>query len=82
MLRELNPTLEKLKVIIADQFNREFSTLNPEMTLRGGLMLDSLDLVDLIFIIGVEFGVEMPVTDLHSLGNLVELIEHQLSSAA
>ena len=78
----LNPTLEKLKVIIADQFSREFSTLNPEMTLRGGLMLDSLDLVDLIFIIGVEFGVEMPVSDLHSLGNLVELIEHQLSSAA
>jgi len=57
--------------------------LYPELTLRGGLLLDPLDLADLAGLIGQEFGIEAPAEEVRSLasvGALCDFIEARTSA--
>lgn len=70
----------RLKRILTDDFSREESLVTPEASLRETLLLDNLDLVDLVFFIEREFGVDARLDDyrrIRSLAALVGFIEQQ-----
>jgi acyl carrier protein len=75
----------RLKRILTDDFSRDETLVTPDATLRGTLMLDTLDLVDLVFFIKREFGVDAPPDEyrrIRSLGGLVGFIEQRHLPAA
>lgn len=78
-------TFARLQHILADHFGKQPELLTPEASLRGTLMLDSLDLVDLVFFIGREFGIDATMEayrDVRSLGALAALVEARGARAA
>ena len=70
--------LEKVKAILADQFDAEEEKITTETTIQEDLGADSLDVVDLLMTIEDEFEVEIPDTEIENLktvGDLVKYIE-------
>jgi len=70
--------LEKVKVILADQFDVDEDTTTPETDIQEDLGADSLDVVDLLMSIEDEFEVEIPdeeIENIRSVGELVSFIE-------
>lgn len=70
--------LEKVKVILADQFDAEEDSITTETTLQEDLGADSLDVVDLLMTIEDEFEVEIPdseIENMKTVGSLVSYIE-------
>lgn len=70
--------LEKVKAILAEQFDIEEDTLTTETDLQEDLGADSLDVVDLLMSIEDEFEVEIPdeeIENIRTLGELVSYIE-------
>ena len=71
--------LEKVKAILASQFDEDEDNITPETRLQEDLNADSLDVVDLIMNIPDEFEVEIPdedVENIKTVGALVEYIEN------
>lgn len=71
--------LEKVKAILASQFDEDEDNITPETRLQEDLNADSLDVVDLIMSIQDEFEVEIPdedVENIKTVGALVEYIEN------
>ena len=70
--------LEKIKVILAEQFDIEEDTLKTETDLQDDLGADSLDVVDLLMSIEDEFEIEIPdeeIENIRTVGDLVSYIE-------
>lgn len=70
--------LEKVKAILADQFDAEEDSITPETSIQEDLGADSLDVVDLLMTIEDEFEVEVPdseIENIKTVGNLVTYIE-------
>lgn len=70
--------LEKIKVILAEQFDVEEDTLLPDTDLQDDLGADSLDVVDLLMSIEDEFDIEIPdeeIEHIRTVGDLVNYIE-------
>ncbi len=70
--------LEKVKSILADQFDVEEDTINEDTSLQDDLGADSLDVVDLLMSIEDEFEIEVPdedVENIKTVGALVSYIE-------
>ncbi|MBQ9742459.1 MAG: acyl carrier protein [Ruminococcus sp.] len=70
--------LEKVKAILADQFDVEEDTLTTDTDLQDDLGADSLDVVDLLMSIEDEFEIEVPdeeIDNIRTLGELVSYIE-------
>ncbi|MCH5202851.1 MAG: acyl carrier protein [Oscillospiraceae bacterium] len=70
--------LEKVKAILADQFDVEEDTINEDTSLQDDLGADSLDVVDLLMSIEDEFEIEVPdedVENIKTVGALVSYIE-------
>ena len=70
--------LEKVKAILADQFDAEEEKITTETTIQEDLGAGSLDVVDLLMTIEDEFEVEIPDTEIENLktvGDLVKYIE-------
>lgn len=70
--------LEKVKVILADQFDVEEDTLTLDTNLQDDLGADSLDVVDLLMSLEDEFEVEIPdeeIENIRTIGELVSYIE-------
>ena len=70
--------LEKIKVILAEQFDVEESTLQNDTDLQADLGADSLDVVDLLMSIEDEFEIEIPdeeIENIRTVGDLVTYIE-------
>ncbi|MEE0059240.1 MAG: acyl carrier protein [Acutalibacteraceae bacterium] len=70
--------LEKVKAILADQFDAEEDAITADTTIQDDLGADSLDVVDLLMTIEDEFEVEVPDTEIENLktvGDLVKYIE-------
>ncbi|MBQ6499462.1 MAG: acyl carrier protein [Ruminococcus sp.] len=70
--------LEKIKVILAEQFDVEESTLQNDTDLQADLGADSLDVVDLLMSIEDEFEIEIPdeeIENIRTVGDLVSYIE-------
>ena len=74
--------MPRLQKILREHFGKPAETLTPEATLRGTLMMDSLDLVDLGFYIRREFEVHTSVTDVRSLQGLAERVLTVMRTAA
>ena len=70
--------LEKVKAILADQFDAEEDSITAETTIQDDLGADSLDVVDLLMTIEDEFEVEIPdeeIENIKTVGSLVSYIE-------
>ncbi len=70
--------LEKVKAILADQFDAEEEKITTETTIQDDLGADSLDVVDLLMTIEDDVEVEIPDTEIENLktvGDLVKYIE-------
>ena len=70
--------LEKVKNILAEQFDVEDYTITEETSLQDDLGADSLDVVDLLMSIEDEFSIEVPdedVENIKTVGSLVAYIE-------
>ena len=69
---------EKIKAILADQFDVDADTVTMETSIADDLGADSLDVVDLVMSLEDEYGVEIPddkVENIKTVGNLVQFIE-------
>ncbi len=73
--------LEKVKAILAEQFDVEEDKITVDTDLQEDLGADSLDVVDLLMSIEDEFEVEVPdeeIENIKTVGALVSYIEdHQ-----
>ena len=70
--------LEKVKAILAEQFDVEEDKITPDTDLQEDLGADSLDVVDLLMSIEDEFEVEVPdeeIENIKTVGSLVSYIE-------
>lgn len=70
--------LEKVKAVLADQFDAEEESITTETTIQEDLGADSLDVVDLLMTIEDEFEVEIPdseIENMKTVGDLVTYIE-------
>lgn len=70
--------LEKVKAILAEQFDVEEDKITADTDLQEDLGADSLDVVDLLMSIEDEFEVEVPdeeIENIKTVGSLVSYIE-------
>ncbi len=70
--------LEKVKAILAEQFDVEEDKITANTDLQEDLGADSLDVVDLLMSIEDEFEVEVPdeeIENIKTVGSLVSYIE-------
>jgi acyl carrier protein len=70
--------LEKVKAILAEQFDVEEDKITVDTDLQEDLGADSLDVVDLLMSIEDEFEVEVPdeeIENIKTVGALVSYIE-------
>lgn len=70
--------LEKVKVILSEQFDVEEDKITAETNLIDDLGADSLDVVDLIMSLEDEFEIEIPdeeIENIKTVGALVNFIE-------
>lgn len=75
--------LEKVKEIIAVQFNVDIKNLSMETSFTDNLNADSLDLVELVMAIEDEFDLEVEDDEMESIktiGDVVENIENALDN--
>ncbi len=73
--------LEKVKVILAEQFDVDESSLQNDTDLQDDLGADSLDVVDLLMSIEDEFEIEIPdeeIENIRTVGELVNYIENNM----
>lgn len=73
--------LEKVKHILAEQFDVEEDNVTAETNFADDLGADSLDVVDLLMSIEDEFEIEIPdseVENIKTVGDLVGYIEQRL----
>ncbi|MBQ9679662.1 MAG: acyl carrier protein [Ruminococcus sp.] len=73
--------LEKIKVILAEQFDVEEDSIKTETDLQDDLGADSLDVVDLLMSIEDEFEIEIPdeeIETIRTVGDLVNYIESNI----
>ena len=69
---------EKVKTILAEQFDVEEETITYETKIAEDLGADSLDVVDLLMSIEDEFEIEVPdeeIENIKTVGELVAYIE-------
>ena len=75
---EYKMVLEKVKAILAEQFDVEEDKITEDTDLQEDLGADSLDVVDLLMSIEDEFEVEVPdeeIENIKTVGALVAYIE-------
>jgi acyl carrier protein len=73
--------LEKVKVILSNQFDVEEDTITPDTNIADDLGADSLDVVDMLMSLEDEFDVEIPDEDvekIQTVGDLVAYIEENM----
>ena len=73
--------LEKIKVILAEQFDVEEDSLKLDTDLQDDLGADSLDVVDLLMSIEDEIEIEIPdeeIENIRTVGDLVNYIESNI----
>ena len=80
-----NTTLSRLARILVSDFSAEPDAITPQATFRGTLLMDSLDIVDLIFFVQREFGIAGATDDfceVHSVADLIDVVEARAELAA
>ena len=72
---------EKIKAILADQFDADEDSITTETNIQEDLGADSLDVVDLIMTLEDEFEIEVPdseVENIKTVGALVAFVEDNI----
>lgn len=67
---------EKVKVILAEQFDVEEDSITMDTNLEEDLSADSLDVVDLLMSIEDEFEIEIPDEEIDSIRTVAELVAY------
>ena len=73
--------LEKVKMILANQFDVEEDTITPETNIQEELGADSFDVVDMLMSLEDEFDVEIPdekIETMRTVSDVVTYIEENL----
>lgn len=73
--------LEKIKVILSNQFDVDEDSITTETNIADDLGADSLDVVDMLMSLEDEFDVEIPdeeVENIRTVGELVTYIEENM----
>ena len=73
--------LEKVKMILSNQFDVEEDAITPETKIADDLGADSLDVVDMLMSLEDEFDVEIPdeeIERIRTVGELVTYIEENM----
>ena len=68
--------LEKVKAILAEQFDVEEDSIKPETDLQDDLGADSLDVVDLLMSIEDEFEIEIPDEEIENIRTVADLVNY------
>ena len=68
--------LEKIKVILAGQFDVEEDSIKPETDLQDDLGADSLDVVDLLMSIEDEYEIEIPDEEIENIRTVADLVNY------
>ena len=68
--------LEKMKEILADQFNVEQDTITEETNFKEDLGADSLDLFELVMALEEEYSMEIPAEDLTEIATVGDIINY------
>ncbi len=72
--------LEKIKTMLAEQFNLDPDTLSAETSFRDDLGADSLDLFELVMAVEEEYSIEIPaeeLADVKTIGDVVEFLKEK-----
>ena len=64
---EKDEMIKKMVSILADEFEVDAETIQPDANIKETMHLDSLSLVDMVGLVNEEFGVEIKTPDLPSL---------------
>jgi len=73
--------LEKVKMILSNQFDVEEDSITPETNIADDLGADSLDVVDMLMSLEDEFDVEIPdeeIEKMRTVGEVVSYIEEHM----
>lgn len=73
--------VEKVNIVLAEEFEVDASTFAPDANVKETLSLDSLSLVDLVAIIQYTYKIKIPAEDLPTIqtfDNLYDYIESHL----
>ena len=68
--------LAKIREILLADFKVPPEKITPQATFRGTLGLDSLDAVDLIYLIGKAFGIKPSIEEYKDLHTVQAVAEH------
>ena len=68
--------LEKMRQILAVQFNCEEDSITEETNFKDDLGADSLDLFELVMALEEEYSIEIPADDLTNLTTVGDVIEY------
>ena len=66
--------LEKVKMILANQFDVEEDTITPETNIQEDLGADSLDVVDMLMSLEDEFDVEIPDEKIETMRTVADVV--------
>ena len=73
---EKDEMIKKMVSILADEFEVDAETIQPEANIKETMHLDSLSLVDMVGLVNEEFGVEIKTPDLTSLKTFADLYDY------
>ncbi len=68
--------LGRLKEILLADFRIAPDKVTPDATFRGALAMDSLDAVDLIYLVSREFGLKPDVEAFRDLDTVQKVVDH------
>ena len=72
--------LEKMREIIAEQFNCDGETIGLDTSFKDDLGADSLDLFELVMALEEEYGLEIPaeeLSDVETVGDIIEYLKNK-----
>lgn len=76
-----NEIVEQVNSLLAEEFEVETASFEPDANIKETLNLDSLSLVDLVALVQQTYKVKIPATELRSIqtfNNLYDYIESHL----
>lgn len=68
-------TFEKIRALLAEQFDVDEDTITMETNIEDDLGADSLDVVDLIMSLEDEFDIEVPEEDVEKLRTVASVVK-------
>ena len=80
---EKDEMIKKMVEILADEFEVDAETIQPEANIKETMHLDSLSLVDMVALVNEEFGVEIKgqsVGQVKTFANLYDFVYDKLNA--